>query len=50
MKKTLLLAVLAASLQLTSLQAVDMCWIFGNNMVLQADRPLPVWGQGKPGE
>ncbi len=27
-----------------------MCWIFGNRMVLQADRPLPVWGQGNPGE
>lgn len=31
-------------------RGVDMCWVFGNNMVLQADRPLPVWGQGTPGE
>lgn len=50
MKKNLLTGLLAASLQLAPLQAVDMCWIFGNNMVLQADRPLPVWGQGTPGE
>lgn len=31
-------------------RALEMCWIFGNNMILQADRPLPVWGQGTPGE
>ena len=24
--------------------------IFGHNMVLQADRPVPVWGRGTPGE
>ena len=50
MKKKLLTSLFAASLQLVPLQAVDMCWIFGNNMVLQADRPLPVWGQGTPSE
>lgn len=49
MKKPLLLA-LAITLAALPLHAVEMCWIFGNNMVLQADRPLPVWGQGKPGE
>jgi sialate O-acetylesterase len=49
MKKPLLLA-LATTLAALPLHAVEMCWIFGNNMVLQADRPLPIWGQGKPGE
>ena len=49
MKKTLLLA-LTSTLAVLPLRAVEMCWIFGNNMILQADRPLPVWGQGKPGE
>lgn len=31
-------------------RALEMCWIFGHNMILQADRPMPVWGQGTPGE
>jgi sialate O-acetylesterase len=49
MKKPLLFA-LATTLAALPLHAVEMCWIFGNNMILQADRPLPIWGQGKPGE
>lgn len=49
MKKTLFLA-LTTTLAVLPLRAVEMCWIFGNNMILQADRPLPIWGQGKPGE
>jgi sialate O-acetylesterase len=48
--KKYILFVLATCLALLPLHAVEMCWIFGNNMVLQADRPLPVWGQGQPGE
>jgi sialate O-acetylesterase len=31
-------------------QALDMCWIFGSGMVLQAERPVPIWGQAQPGE
>ncbi len=31
-------------------RALDMCWIFGSGMVLQAERPVPVWGQAQPGE
>lgn len=50
MKKNLLTGLLAATFQLAPLQAVEMCWIFGNNMILQADRPVPIWGQGTPGE
>ncbi len=50
MKKYVIPAVLLAICCTASLHAVEMCWIFGNNMILQADRPLPVWGQGKPGE
>ncbi len=49
MNQPLILA-LATLLATHPLQAVEMCWIFGNNMILQADRPLPVWGQGTPGE
>ncbi len=49
MKKTLLLA-FATTLAVLPLRAVEMCWVFGNNMILQADRPVPIWGQGKPGE
>jgi sialate O-acetylesterase len=49
MKQPHLLAI-AALLAIHPLQAVEMCWIFGNNMILQADRPIPIWGQGKPGE
>ncbi len=30
--------------------ALSLCWVFDHNMVLQADRPVPVWGQGTPGE
>ena len=50
MKKNIIPAVLMTLCSMASLHAVEMCWIFGNNMILQADRPLPVWGQGKPGE
>ena len=50
MKKNLLTGLLAGAFQLVPLQAVDMCWIFGNNMILQADRPVPIWGQGTSGE
>ena len=31
-------------------QALEMCWVFGSGMVLQADRPVPVWGKARPGE
>ena len=50
MKKPLLIGLLAVAFQLAPVHAVEMCWIFGNNMILQADRPVPIWGQGTPGE
>lgn len=28
--------------------ALDMCWVFDDQMVLQADRAVPVWGQTEP--
>lgn len=31
-------------------RALEMCWIFDSGMVLQAEQPVPVWGQGTPGE
>ena len=30
--------------------ALTMSWVFDHNMILQADRPVPVWGQGTPGQ
>ncbi len=30
-------------------RALNMCWVFDNQMVLQADRAVPVWGQTEPG-
>ena len=32
------------------MRALEMCWVFGDGMVVQAERPLPVWGQALPGE
>lgn len=29
---------------------LKMCWVWDNHMVLQADRPVPVWGRALPGE
>ena len=31
-------------------EPVRFARVFGDNMVLQADRPIPVWGVGEPGE
>jgi len=28
---------------------LEMCWVFDDQMVLQADRAVPVWGQAEPG-
>jgi sialate O-acetylesterase len=50
MKRLHVLIALAAFLPAATLRAVEMCWIFGNGMVLQADRPVPIWGQGTAGE
>jgi sialate O-acetylesterase len=36
-------------LGVTPCRALDMCWIFDSGMVLQAERPVPVWGQAQPG-
>lgn len=30
-------------------RALETCWVFGSGMVLQADQPVPVWGQAEPG-
>lgn len=29
--------------------ALGMCWVFDSQMMLQADRAVPVWGQTEPG-
>lgn len=29
--------------------ALEMCWVFDDGMVLQAEREVPVWGQTEPG-
>jgi hypothetical protein len=46
---TLLVAAFGCLAPLSS-RAVELCWIFDRGMVLQADLPMPVWGQGVPGE
>ena len=45
-KLAFLLVALAASVA----GAVSLPHVFGDNMVLQRDRRLPVWGKGRPGE
>lgn len=51
MKKPTLAALAALLIASTpAVRAVEMCWIFGNKMVLQADMPVRIWGQGAPGE
>lgn len=30
--------------------ALELCWIFSSGMVLQAERPVPVWGRALAGE
>ncbi len=35
---------------LPSAEAVELAAIFGDHMVLQREKPVPVWGHGKPGE
>ena len=30
--------------------ALELCWVFGSGMVLQAERPVPVWGRAAPSE
>jgi sialate O-acetylesterase len=50
MKTTLCFAFVLGCLAPLSVGAVELCWIFNRGMVLQADRPVPVWGQGTPGE
>ncbi len=50
MKASLLFAFVLVCLAPLSVGAVELCWIFDRGMVLQADRPIPVWGQGAPGE
>lgn len=35
---------------MTAAEAVELSGVFGNNMVLQRDRDVPVWGTGRPGE
>jgi sialate O-acetylesterase len=49
MKKILLPAILLLWVQCI-LGNVRLPGIFGNNMVLQRDRPIPVWGQANAGE
>ena len=47
MRRFIIAALLLASVPC---RAVEMCWIFDSGMVLQAERPVSVWGQGTPGE
>ena len=42
--------VLSAVFMAATAGAVGLSGVFGNNMVLQRDRDVPVWGTGRPGE
>lgn len=44
------LVLLAALLPLCSKAEIKLCHLFSNQMVMQRDQPLKVWGQGAPGE
>lgn len=52
MMKTIKMVVLFSCLLITGpvLAAVKLPGVFSNNMVLQRDRSVPVWGWSKPGE
>ena len=47
--KTSLLSIAAIAASLTA-SAVELPHIFGDNMVLQREQRVPVWGKGAPGE
>jgi hypothetical protein len=55
MKYTLTFAAITATIALTSLHFtakadVALNPMFGDHMVLQRERPLPIWGKADPGE
>jgi sialate O-acetylesterase len=49
-KKYLLLVVALVSAQVSALAEVRLPNFFGDHMVLQRDKPIPVWGWADPGE
>ena len=49
-QRILLLLAITVLIPAGTLRALDMCWIFDSGMVIQAEKPVPVWGQGVPGE
>ena len=49
MKKTILAAIVLALLASCSQSPVTLPQVFSDHMVLQRDRPVPVWGQAQPG-
>ena len=48
-RQTIALAILAAC-AVAARADVSVSKVFGSNMVLQRDRPVPVWGKAAPGE
>ncbi len=50
MKKIILFFALGVMLCITSSANIRMPKIFGDNMVLQRGKPIPVWGWANPGE
>ena len=43
-------ALLVLMSALTARAALEFPWIIGNNMVLQRDKPVPIWGWDDPGQ
>jgi sialate O-acetylesterase len=50
MRKICLLLLVMASTSYWGFSSVSLPVFFGDNMVLQRDRPIPIWGWAKPGE
>lgn len=50
MYRSLFTLVMFVCFGVISVQALDMCWIWDSQMVIQSGMKVPVWGQGTPGE
>lgn len=44
-----LLAILAAQAPVAVKPALSLPWVFADHMILQRDRPAPIWGEASPG-
>lgn len=47
--KAVMLCLMPAMMAAVAAYGLEPSWVFGSDMVLQADRAVPVWGQAEPG-